>query len=102
MLDIFFSWTKNAKALLPTGVQTELTVGKVSSNPSARLDLDAPTGMGRVTCWESGDFCAEILDPDSGRDVFAQSGEFNSIEALERQLTGFLATLGAPSIPMCK
>ncbi|MBJ7309815.1 hypothetical protein ACFOLJ_10510 [Rugamonas sp. CCM 8940] len=102
MLDIFFSWTKNAKALLPFGVHAELTVGAVSSNSSARLDLEAPAGIGRVTCWESGDFCAEILDPDSGRDVFEQSGEFDSIEALEQQLTGFLTTLGAPAIPLCK
>ena len=83
--------------MLPPQAHAELTVGQESANSSVRLDFDTPTALGRVTCWSSGAFHAEIIDADSERNLLDLHGEFNSMENLALQLRAFLATLGIQS-----
>jgi hypothetical protein len=94
MLNKFLAWARDTEAALPPGVHAELTVGEKSANSAARLDVDTSSASGRVTCWESGTFHAEVLDLDTGKDLFSVSGAFCSPETLATQLQEFLAILG--------
>jgi hypothetical protein len=97
MLNAFFRWAEETISLLPSNVRADLTVGPESENRSARLDFDAPARAGRVTCWDSGDFNAEIIDIESGHELFDQHGEFQSAVAMKNLLRPFLDKLGIPS-----
>lgn len=100
MLQIFCAWANATIAALPPEIHGQLTVGASSSNPAAMLDFDTPSVLGRITCWDSGDFYAEILDQASGRDLFDQEGACRSAEALTVQLRQFLQRLGAVADPV--
>jgi hypothetical protein len=94
MLDIFCLWAQQTMAKLPAGVQAELTVGTESDNRSARLDLDVPAQIGRVTCWDSGNFHLEILDVRSGHEILEQHGRADTPAAFDRSFAPFLRQLG--------
>lgn len=96
MLNTFYLWAKDIMSALPPGVQAELTVGPTSDNPSARIDFDAPARLGRITCWDSGDFYAEIIDAASGDGVLEERGEYASAIGLTLFLQVFLPKLSAP------
>jgi hypothetical protein len=97
MLNAFCRWAEETMTLLPSEVCAALTVGPESNNRSARLDFDAPARAGRVTCWDSGSFDAEIIDIESGHDLFDLHGEFKSSIAMKNLLRPFLDQLGIPS-----
>jgi hypothetical protein len=94
MLDTFCRWAQQAITSLPAGVRAQLTLNAPSENSSARLDLDTPVYMGRVTCWNSGDFYWQILDMRSGRDVLDQHGKFEPAATVEMSLQPFLREFG--------
>lgn len=94
MLDTFCLWAQQIMAALPAGMQAELTVGAESDNRSAYLDLDASAQIGRVTCWDSGNFHLEILDARSGREVLEQHGKADSPAAFDSSFAPFLNQLG--------
>lgn len=94
MLDTFYLWAQQIMAALPAGIQAELTLGAEANNRSACLDLDAPERMGRLTCWDSGNFHLEILDMRSGREVLEQHGKADSPAALDSSFASFLTQLG--------
>jgi hypothetical protein len=94
MLDAFCRWAQRAIAELPAGVEARLTLNSPSENSSARLDLDAPAYMGRITCWNSGDFYWEILDSNSGRDVMDQRGKVALAATVDLSLQPFLREFG--------
>jgi len=95
MLQTFCAWAKDTIAALPPEIHAQLTLGVTSPNPAAILDFDTPVALGRITCWDSGDYVAEILDQQSGRDLFDQKGACRSAEALTARLRPFLRKLGA-------
>jgi hypothetical protein len=70
-----------------------LTPGTASANTAARIDFDTPVSMGRITCWDSGNFYAEILDTESGQNLLDRHGKVDSAAALSSLLAAFLEKL---------
>lgn len=97
MLDIFYQWAQQTMAALPAGVLAEFTINEDSENRSARLDLDAPPHIARVTCWSSGNFHLEVLESSSGREVLEQHGKVELPSALSRALQPVFAFLSKQS-----
>lgn len=71
MLQLFLAWAQS----IPNA---QVTVAEPSTTPSARVDLDSPEAVGRVTCWEAGDFHAEVLDAVSGETIYSHHGHLES------------------------
>lgn len=90
VLDTFCHWAQQVVAALPKGVGARLTLNPPSENSSALLDLDTPAYMGRVTCWNSGDFHWQILDMRSGRDLVDRHGKFELATTVDTSLQPFL------------
>lgn len=98
MLHIFLEWVRTTDAdLRARGFGTEITEGEASDNPGAWLDIDTPTAAARVTCWDSGDYFAEILDRDSAEMIYCEHGYFGAGEAISEQLRPFFSALGGAS-----
>ncbi|HEX7983647.1 MAG TPA: hypothetical protein VF616_09040 [Duganella sp.] len=93
MLNTFYYWAQEAIPGLPAGVEAQLTPGTVSGNTAARIDFDTPVRMGRITCWDSGNFYAEILDTRSGQNLLDRHGTVYSAAGLSSLLVTFLEML---------
>ena len=93
MLNAFHSWAEETIRGLPAGVEAYFTPGIASANTAARIDFDAAIRMGRITCWDNGDFYAEILDTESGQNVLDRHGKVDSAAGLSFLLGSFLETL---------
>ena len=93
MLNTFYYWAQEAIPGLPAGVEAHLTPGSVSGNTAARIDFDTPVRMGRITCWDSGNFYAEILDAQSGQNLLDHHGKIDSAAGLSSLLVAFLEKL---------
>ena len=77
MLSSFLEWARQVVAGQgANGVEAHVTDGIASDNSSARLDIDTPTSVARVTCWESGDYDAEIIDLETERTLLSSHGTF--------------------------
>jgi hypothetical protein len=100
MLNHFIGWAKKLPEILPPYVRSELTVGQETDNSAAILDLETGAVLGRLTCWDSGQFHAEAMDADSERQLLSLHGEFATIESLVVQLREFLVILDIPRILM--
>jgi hypothetical protein len=75
MLNKFIDWaTKIANKSAGKDAVAWVTESEISSNPSARLDIDTSAAVARITCWESGDYDAEIIHLESGRTIFSIHG----------------------------
>ena len=95
MLSAFVSWARDLEvAASRQGRQVTVTVGAATSNSSARLDVDTPGAVGRVTFWESGDYHAEILDYDSGELLYSKHAVAVAGEPLSECFRPFLEKLG--------
>ena len=93
MLNTFYSWAQDTIASLPAGIDARLTPGLASGNTAARIDFDTPARLGRITCWDSGNFYAEILDTESGENLLDQHGNAQSTASFNHLLHSFLKTL---------
>ncbi|WP_090324596.1 hypothetical protein [Duganella sp. CF517] len=93
MLNTFHYWAQEVIPGLPAGVEAYFTPGSASANAAARIDFDSPIRMGRITCWDSGDFYAEIVDAESGQNLLDHHGKIDSIAGLSSLLRSFLDRL---------
>ena len=93
MLNTFYHWAQETIPRLPAGVEAHFTAGTESGNRAARIDFDAPVRMGRITCWDSGNVYAEILDAESGQNLLDHHGKVDSVAGLSALLRAFLDTL---------
>lgn len=93
MLNTFYYWAQEVIPGLPAGVEAHLTPGTVSGNSAARIDFDTPVRMGRITCWDSGNFYAEIVDTGSGQNLLDRHGTVDSAAGLNSLLVTFLEML---------
>jgi hypothetical protein len=50
--------------------QYELTYGEITSNSGMWIDFENSTQMGRMTVWESGECDIEVLNSESGKQLF--------------------------------
>ena len=75
-------------------LEAQVTEAFGSDNPAARLDIDTPTAVARVTCWESGDFDAEVIGLETEETLFSCHGVFERERTVAEQMVPFLAALG--------
>ena len=75
MLNKFVDWANEiASRSAEKGFVAQVTESEMSDNPSARLDIDTPTKIARITCWESGDYDAEVIRIETERTIFSSHG----------------------------
>ena len=61
MLDALRAWAESHRAtFLAHGIHMEITMGGATVNPGIRLDFDGSDCVGRITCWESGEWDLEL------------------------------------------
>ncbi|WP_143605985.1 immunity protein TriTu family protein [Variovorax sp. 54] len=75
-------------------IDTRLTESEPSANPSARLDVDVPTAIGRITVWESGDYDIESIDLETERSLYADRGTLQQDDEMSKKFSPFFASLG--------
>ena len=94
MLNKFIEWAnKFAAESSERGVVAKITESEMSDNPSARLDIDTPTKVARITFWESGDYFAEILNNKTGQSMFLSRGSFDINLDFSNEFVGFFERL---------
>ena len=95
MLNKFIDWAQRVASERATGIQVAIvTVGAESDNRAARLDIDTAESVARITCWESGDFDAEILELKTDRQIYLRRGVLDVHESLSRQFQPLFDALG--------
>ena len=94
MLDTFIDWAKSVVDSQASGeMRASITVSEVSDNRSARLDLDTPTAVARITYWEDGNYDAEIIALASEKQIYARRGTVQTEEPLSQQFNHFFDIL---------
>lgn len=94
MLSSFLAWARQVQANRGLKkIEVLLTEGPKSDNPSARLDIDTPTSVARITCWESGDYDAEVIDIETERTIYSSHGVLDARQAIAQQVSAFLEAL---------
>jgi hypothetical protein len=95
MLGSFLDWAHQIQASEnPMVIDARVTEGANSSNRSARLDIDTDTKVARITCWESGDYDAEVLDLGTERTLYSAHGVLRVGPIFGEQVAPFLEALG--------
>ncbi|WP_146749302.1 hypothetical protein [Paracidovorax anthurii] len=91
MLKIFVDWARRVTAQsLGEGIEAQVTESAMSENRSARLDIDTRTTVARITCWESGNYHAEVIDMKSERTIFSAQGHLRDGDAIAEHFGAFL------------
>lgn len=93
MLGKFQNWAGSLLTELPPGAKAKLTVCEPSANPAVRLQIDSPSAIASLVCWESGSFSAEVLDVRTEQYLCRRIGEFTPGKSLTEQLGDFFAAL---------
>jgi hypothetical protein len=95
MLNLFLEWARQIQANHGLeSVEAHVVEGAACDNPSARLDIDTPTLVARITCWESGDYDAEVLDIETEQTIYSSHGVLHAGQAIGQQIFPFLTALG--------
>ncbi|WFU66680.1 immunity protein TriTu family protein [Bradyrhizobium brasilense] len=95
MLNNFIDWAQQiADRPLGNGVKARVTESEVSDNPSARLDIDAPTTVARITCWGNGDYNTEVIDLETEQTLFSNHGTLQEGKPFSEQFAAFFKSLG--------
>ena len=96
MLSSFLAWARQVEAshVNLNMVDARVILGSSSENRSARLDIDMPMTVARITCWESGDFDAEVIDLESERTLHSSHGVFVEGQTIAQQVSPFFEALG--------
>jgi hypothetical protein len=85
MLIDFLKWANLFCENLPPQVfKAFVVVAEISPNPSAYLEFETKRMMGRITFWNSGDYCFDAIDINDGSQIFLKNDvisekNFNSI-----------------------
>lgn len=97
MLNRFIGWANSVEAAqtkLHNDIEVQLSESDPSDNRSARLDVDSPTAVGRITCWESGDYDAEALDLHTERSLYTDRGTLREGDEMSKKFSPFFEALG--------
>jgi len=97
MLRRFVDWAQTVqadRARGPKNIDMRLTEGEPSANPSARLDVDTPAAIGRITVWESGDYDIESIDLETERSLYVDRGTLQQDDEMSKKFSPFFASLG--------
>lgn len=99
MLNNFIDWARNfAGKSLGKKFEARVTEGKISENSSAQLDIDTPTALARITCWENGNYDAEVIDFETEQKIFSTHGRIFKGQAFSDQFTNFFKVLGIKTL----
>lgn len=94
MLTPFIKWARFlAASKRMEGAEIQVTESVFSDNPSARLDIDTPAAVARITCWESGDYDAEIISLDTECILYSTHGVLKDDRTVEEQFLPFLEVI---------
>jgi hypothetical protein len=95
MLSSFVIWARQVEAS-PIGVkvETRVTESGMSDNPSARLDIDTPTTVARITCWKSGDYDTEVIDLETERTLYSSHGTLQGGQNLFEEFSALFEAVG--------
>jgi hypothetical protein len=95
MLSSFVVWARQFEDTQGTkGVEAQVTESEMSANPSSRLDIDTPTTVARITCWESGDYDMEVIDLETERMLYSSHGTLREGKPFPEQFAPFFEMLG--------
>jgi hypothetical protein len=95
MLNTFIDWARQvAGKPLGKDLEARVTESHASDNPSARLDIDTPAAVARITCWESGDYDAEVIDIETERTLFSTHGHLQVGHSFSQQFAAFFQSIG--------
>jgi hypothetical protein len=94
VLNSFVKWARQVSNGADLNVDTKVTEGGPSDNLSARLDVDTPSAVGRITFWESGDYDAEVIDIQSELTSFSMHGHLQEGCSFWEEFSSFLSVLG--------
>lgn len=103
MLSVFYAWARGLLDGVPEEFTTQLVLGQ--GGATVRLDLEAFHAIGRLVCWENGNYTAEIVDLDTHLSRYHHHGQLDPTLPIGLQLQVFLARLGlapaeaAPPLP---
>jgi hypothetical protein len=79
MIEEFIDWVQEKRpSLKRQGVSVGTTLSPPSSNPSVRMDLDAPSALARITLWTDGSCYMEALDLEGGNTIFERHIKLSS------------------------
>lgn len=94
MITSFIRWAKDFQES-PAGrrVKAQVMENPTSDNPSARLDIDTPSAVARITCWESGDYDAEILDIYTEKTLYWEQGVIEGENVFSEAFAPFFKAL---------
>lgn len=67
--------------------------GGITDNPSARVDIETDAATARITYWESAHCDAEIIDLESGKDLYRKHWDELLPEHLNQELDEFFKVL---------
>lgn len=97
MIERFSAWATEILAGLVPGTEGRIVAGAESPNRAMRLELDTPTAIAAIVCWEDGHFSAEALDIETEKYLYQRSGRFEPGEPFEIQLEEFMrASMSRP------
>jgi hypothetical protein len=95
MLQLFLDWARQLPALESQELlDVRVAEGVSSANPAARIDIDTPTMVARITCWESGDYDAEVIDLETERTLYSCHGVLRAGQPIAEHFSPFLKVLG--------
>jgi hypothetical protein len=96
MLTSFVGWASQLQPeQITKGAQLRIIESEDSDNPSARLDIDTPTAVARITFWESGNYFAEVIDLNSENIQYSNHGHLSDSRLFDVSFASFLKILGS-------
>jgi hypothetical protein len=102
MLDKFINWARQVSVTaLEKSIEIQITESVWSDNPSARLDIDTPMTVARITFWESGDYDTVVIRLETGENLFSSHGNLESELEFSKRFMDFFKSIGiiATEIP---
>jgi hypothetical protein len=72
MFKEFINWGETVSC--DSSTRVSLHIGEECDNRSAYIDFDKDEVIGRITCWDSGDYHSEIILIETERVLFSKSG----------------------------
>jgi hypothetical protein len=97
VLEKFVAWTKIIADNLPPSMRGIVSVGTQSDNQSARIDIETPLAIGRITFWKSGDYITEIIDIAKEKIIYSHQGCIDREDAFSETFLPFFSFLKSMS-----
>jgi hypothetical protein len=95
MMNEFVSWANSVASLGEDkkALSLKITASPVSDNPSARLDVETSDAIARITCWDSGDYYAEIISISSEKYLYQLNGNLTADKSISDEFQDFFEHL---------